>query len=87
MNGSGKIDFNEFLIAAYTRKKLFLEDSLVDAFNHFDVDRNGLLQREELIKLLAGCDIEEIESLLSEIDVNHDQQISRQEFLTYMKKF
>jgi Ca2+-binding EF-hand superfamily protein len=42
-NQSGKIDFNEFLTAMHSRKKLFLEEFLAEAFNHFDVDKDGYL--------------------------------------------
>jgi Ca2+-binding EF-hand superfamily protein len=40
----------------YTRKKLFLENALTNAFQHYDVDQDGYLQRSELITLLEGCD-------------------------------
>ena len=44
----------------YSRKRLFLEESLVKAFNFYDLDHDGYLKREELISLLEGCDGEEI---------------------------
>ncbi len=75
-NGSGKIDFNEFLVAMYSRKRLFLEEALVKAFNFYDLDHDGYLERNELISLLEGCDSEEIEYLLAEIDTDRDEKVS-----------
>ena len=42
-NDSGKIDFNEFLLAMYSRKKLFLQSSLIEAFKFYDLDNDGYL--------------------------------------------
>lgn len=60
----------------YTRKRLFLENALTDAFNHYDVNHDGFLQRSELITLLEGCEREEIEFLLQELDVDGDDRVS-----------
>ena len=43
INDSGKIDFNEFIIAMYDRRKLYLRESLGEAFEHFDVDHTGYI--------------------------------------------
>jgi calcium-dependent protein kinase len=48
INDSGKIDFNEFIIAMYDRRKLYLRESLGEAFEHFDVDHTGFIELEEL---------------------------------------
>ena len=58
LNQSGKIDFNEFILAMYTRKRLFLENALTDAFQHYDINRDGFLQRGEIKALLEGCERE-----------------------------
>lgn len=39
----------------YTRKRLFLENALTDAFKHYDANHDGFLQRIELKALLEGC--------------------------------
>lgn len=47
-NRSGKIDFNEFIIAMYNRRKLFQLQSLEDAFDYFDKDKSGEISKKEL---------------------------------------
>lgn len=36
MNGSGKIDFTEFIVATTNRQRLFEQRSLEQAFDYFD---------------------------------------------------
>lgn len=40
-NGDGRVDFSEFISAAYTRSKLVSEKNLEIAFKMFDIDGNG----------------------------------------------
>jgi Ca2+-binding EF-hand superfamily protein len=44
INDSGKIDFNEFIIAMYDRRKLYMRESLAEAFEYFDVDHTGFIE-------------------------------------------
>jgi Ca2+-binding EF-hand superfamily protein len=44
-NRSGKIDFNEFIIAMYNRRKLFQLQSLEEAFDYFDKDKSGEISK------------------------------------------
>jgi calcium-dependent protein kinase len=40
-NGDGRVDFTEFISAAYNRTKLVSEKNLEIAFKMFDIDGNG----------------------------------------------
>ena len=60
----------------YSHKRLFLDVELTEAFNFFDMDHNGYLDREELLELLIGCENEEMEYLLEQLDSNGDLQVS-----------
>lgn len=40
-NGDGRVDFSEFISAAYNRSKLVSEKNLEIAFKMFDIDGNG----------------------------------------------
>jgi Ca2+-binding EF-hand superfamily protein len=46
INKSGKIDFNEFIIAMYDKRKVYLKDSLNEAFEYFDNDHTGYIEIE-----------------------------------------
>jgi calcium-dependent protein kinase len=45
-NESKKIDLNEFVTALFDRKKLFHENSLLLAFDYFDNDQNGYIDKK-----------------------------------------
>ena len=45
MNKSSSINFNEFLVAMTDRKKMFEEKHLKEAFNYFDGDKTGFIEK------------------------------------------
>ena len=60
----------------FSQKKLRLEESLTEAFRFYDINQNGFLEKSELKQLLSGCENEEVEVLLADLDVDGDNQIS-----------
>jgi calcium-dependent protein kinase len=78
INNSGKIDFNEFIIAMYDRRKLYLRESLNEAFDHFDIDHTGFIEVEELREMLKGGDKAEVEYFFTVMDTDSDARISRE---------
>jgi calcium-dependent protein kinase len=86
-NGSGKIDFNEFIIAMYNKDQLYVRDSLNEAFEYFDRDHTGFIELEELKAILRGADATEAEYFISKIDLDKDHRISREEFISYLLAF
>ena len=44
-NKSGKIDFNEFIGAIYSRRKLFEVKNLEEVFSYFDKDSSGFISK------------------------------------------
>jgi calcium-dependent protein kinase len=54
---SGRIDLNEFTSAMIDRQSLFVKDSLLEAFDYFDSDKTGFIERKELEVLMQGCEI------------------------------
>ncbi len=63
-----------------------MQQSLIQAFKFYDLDRDGYLQRDEVLLLLEGCDNEEIEYLMNEMDTDKDKKVSLKEFLAYLNR-
>merc|ERR1719436_1346067 len=59
IDGSGSIDYSEFLAAAFDRKLLFREDLCLQVFRALDRDSSGTISIEELHALLEDVDTED----------------------------
>jgi len=53
-DNSGSIDYTEFLAATIDAQIFLREDYLRTAFNIFDKDGSGKIDKDELVLLLAG---------------------------------
>ena len=91
-DGSGEINYTEFLAATIDQTIFMREDYLRTAFRLFDKDNSGKIDNEEVVALLQG---EELGNLVSkdaigkammEIDSNGDGEIDFQEFMAMMRK-
>lgn len=91
-DGSGEIDYTEFIAATIDANIFMREDYLRTAFNMFDKDRSGKIDSEEVVALLQGEDIGNLVSTqaiglaMKEIDANGDGEIDFAEFMQMMKK-
>ena len=68
------------------RQKLFAKKALEEAFDYFDCDGTGFIEKDELNKLLEGSQVKEIDQILKQIDSDKDKKISKEEFLRYFLK-
>jgi len=63
-----------------------LQELLIDAFTAYDSDGNGMLEKSEIRVFLKDfhetIDEEDVNSILSKIDKNHDDLVSLDEFTT-----
>ena len=90
-DGSGEINYTEFLAATIDANIFMREDYLRTAFNMFDKDGSGKIDNEEVVALLQGEDLgnfvskDAISSAMKEIDENGDGEIDFQEFMEMMK--
>merc|ERR1712151_260775 len=83
-DGSGQIDYTEF-IAATLEKKQYLEESTVwAAFRVFDRNGDGKISPEELRHVLGDEDVKNMFS--TDVDTSGDGLIDFQEFMEMMKK-
>jgi len=53
IDGSGEIDYSEWLIATMNKKNLISEDKVRNAFNFFDKDGSGSISVDELKEVLG----------------------------------
>merc|ERR1711935_309144 len=89
VNGTGAIDFTEFLLATVNHKKLLSQERLTQVFKMFDTDGSGTISRDE-VKEFFSMSQEGNESfvmeLIEEVDKNGDGEISFNEFKDMMHK-
>jgi Ca2+-binding EF-hand superfamily protein len=94
-DGSGEIDYSEFLAATLDRRHFMCEDVCWAAFRTFDLDGNGQITKEELLEVLTGNASEnieevlgmhrdEIEQIIRDADVDGDGEIDFEEFVLMM---
>lgn len=91
-DGSGDINYTEFLAATMDQQIYLREDYLKTAFQMFDVDNSGKIDSQEVVALLSGEDItnliskDAIQTAMAEIDENGDGEIDFEEFMLMMKR-
>jgi len=89
-DGSGVIDYSEFLAAALDRKQYLSEQACWTAFKVFDLDGDGRISLDELRKVLDNESVEEAlgqdnaATLLKDVDQNGDGTIDFKEFMAMM---
>lgn len=80
VDGSGAIDYSEFLMATMSEQQLLSKDKLKRAFKMFDKDGSGTISKEEIKEALGRIDEEMAEKMISEVDIDNDGEISFEEF-------
>ncbi|KAM3273876.1 hypothetical protein ACQJBY_043195 [Aegilops geniculata] len=89
-DGSGTIDFNEFLglVARQMRGDAEAEEELHEAFRVFDKDNNGFISLDELRTVMKNLgeklSEDELNEMLQEADGDGDGQINYKEFAKVM---
>ena len=88
-DGDGKIDYTEFITAAYNRELLLSQQNLQIAFKMFDQDGNGTLSMDELKSVFAsgsasGKTEEVWQQIIASADTNKDGVIDFSEFESAM---
>jgi len=89
-DGSGTIDYNEFLSATIEKEKLITKSNLELAFKKFDRDGSGKISKEEIEKIFYQSGVKDsktFENMIREGDKNNDNEISMEEFKALMFKF
>eukprot|EP00933_Yihiella_yeosuensis_P005288 TRINITY_DN10977_c0_g3_i1.p1 TRINITY_DN10977_c0_g3~~TRINITY_DN10977_c0_g3_i1.p1 ORF type:complete len:485 (+),score=150.93 TRINITY_DN10977_c0_g3_i1:53-1507(+) len=91
-DGSGVIDYTEFLAATLDKKSYVREDACWSAFKEFDKDGSGKISRDELAKVLCNDEVKKhkadnvnLDELMKELDTDGDGEISFDEFMVMMR--
>jgi len=95
-DGSGVLDYSEFVAATLDKRKYIQEDMCWRAFKTFDADGGGTIDKDELMKLLGIESLadqmqvklteEEVDAIMNEVDLNGDGKIDFEEFMAMMRK-
>lgn len=90
-DGSGEIDWTEFIAAALDRKQYNKKEVLWSAFRRFDLDGDGFISKAELTKVMecqSGHHLSDkrLQDLMAEADEDGDGQISFEEFMHMMQR-
>lgn len=88
-DGSGSIDYSEFIAATLTQKQYLKKEVVWSAFRQFDKDGDGSISRQELAEVLKVEDgsigTELVAQMLNEVDTDGDGKISYEEFCVMME--
>jgi len=92
-DSDGKIEWSEFVAAVLPASQEMLGMGLIQAFQAFDKDGDGLLSRDEVHRLLSSWQVigthltsVKTEMIVDELDKSRDGQISFDEFQNYFIK-
>ena len=86
LDGDGKIDYSEFIQSAIDHKHLLNKSNLEIAFEMFDLNHDGQISVDELKGMFSdsvaksNTGNEMIAMIMAQVDKNHDNLISHEEF-------
>ena len=83
-----KIDYNEFIDAIIEKIRYYKHERLLEAFENFDKDGSGQINKKELLEILYAEKFKEkeIEKFIKTVDKNINGKISKEEFIALMKE-
>ncbi len=90
-DGSGTINYTEFLAATMDAQIFMREENLRQAFLMFDRDNSGKIDASEVRQLLGGDEYkdqistDQVDTMINEVDENGDGEIDFEEFLQMMR--
>ncbi len=85
-DGSGVVNYTEFIAATIDQKIYLKEERLYEAFKAFDKDNSGKISSEEIKTVLHTNDQKKVDELVKSFDSNGDGEIDYNEFIAMMSK-
>lgn len=84
-DGSGTIDYTEFIGATLSRRQYLREEVLWNVFRTFDLDGDGKIQRNEFEQVVTMSNQTDTLKIFKDTDLNGDDQIDFSEFCAMMR--
>ena len=84
VDANGAINYNEFIAATMDQNQHF--EKIKDVFRVFDVNNDGVIEKEELQEVLESEDPEVMKLIIQECDSNCDGKINFDEFSKLMMR-
>jgi calcium-dependent protein kinase len=89
-DGSGVVDYTEFLAATLDKKMYHSENVCWQAFRVFDRNGDGKITKDEISNVLNNDDVQDVANremadIMKEIDANGDGEIDFNEFMAMMR--
>ena len=77
VNKSGQVDFTEFVVATINQNALLKKEKIAQAFQMFDQDGNGYIDKKELKAVMGGINLtdQEWDLLIAEYDTDKDGMV------------
>merc|ERR1719326_2378835 len=96
-DGSGKVDYREFIAATMNKKVALSHDYVWQVFKQFDTDHTGTINRDNLATILSsghstkfsqvvGLEKQEIEELMTKYDKDANGVIDFDEFMALLQE-
>lgn len=87
-DGNGYIDYNEFIKATISQKKIYSKENLKKAFDMFDLDGSGKISSVELQKIFSMGEVADSlwSELVNQADKNFDGEIDFEEFSEFISQ-
>lgn len=87
VDGSGELDYEEFIAATLSISKLNNQDNIARAFAYFDKDSSGYITVDELRAVMKDFQMSKgmtVDEFLREVDTDNDGRVDYDEFLAMM---
>jgi calcium-dependent protein kinase len=86
VDGSGYVDYSEFLSASMNKKTMLSKENLQAAFEAFDADQNGFITLDEIKCIMGSVQVIDSvwEDVLREVDHDGNGKIDIKEFVELM---